>query len=301
MPTEAKQEVTLNTGSLRDAVKLGIAISAPNGPHETLKVPYAVIPQDSKIESLLSLAYPHGLPPEKPHHIKAKVSLSDAASFCRYVALYADSRTRIFADPAALGFNAVLDYHGAPSVQITDGSDQPAAAVLPQAEFRDHQAVLALKTSEQWNIWTGRAEKEIPQAEFAEFIEDNYRDIVFPSAAEMLEVARSLTAHVDVNFASKVNSRNGTTQFAYTEVLTTGQPGQSGNLEVPEKFGIQIPVLFGEKTVQVEARLRFRINGGKLKFLYKLYRPTEILADAFNLTVSDISKKLSIEVLLGSI
>ena len=302
MPAD-KEEVRLDVTALQEAVRLGTLSGTPCGPEDALKIPYAVLPQGTSIKSLLDLVYPYGLPPEKPHHIKAAVALTDAESFSKYVDLYADSRTRVFADPNALSFRAVLDYHQAPQVQVADGSatDAPTPLAAAQAEFRDHHATLALSKSDQWNLWNGKAEKEIPQAEFAEFIEDNYRDVISPAAATVLEIARDLTAHMDVNFASKVNVKNGTTQFAYQEVLTAGQLGQSGNMEVPEKFIILIPVFFGEKPVTIEARLRFRINGGKLRFIYKLYRPAELLAEAFKVVVKEIEEKLAIEVLLGSI
>lgn len=298
-------DVNIDANVLKDAVDLGQKLGLAKV--EGVEIPYAVIPNNSQMLSLLSQKYPYGLPPRKPDHIKALVNLTDAESFCRYVKLYQDARTRVFADPEKLSFLAVLDYHGssgdwASAVKsLTDGVEAPppiAVAVSP--EFLDHRVTLTLRKSDQWNLWMARNEKEVPQAEFAEFIEDNYRDISTPSPAEMLEVARDLNAHVDVSFASKVTPKNGSVRLAYQEIVT-GSAGAAGDMEVPDSFAIMIPVFYGEKPVQIEARLRFRINGGKLKFIYKLYRPAELLADAFNLAAKEIGLRLGTDVLLGSV
>lgn len=293
----AASEVNLNAAALKEAVelgqKLGVAIA------DGLEIPYAIVPSGCTVQSLIAQKYPHGLPARKPEYIKTTAHLKDADSFCRYTSLFSDARTRLFADPLSFCFRAVLDYHSAPQRMLTDGRDT-ASPSIGQAEMMAHSASFMMKSSAQWDIWIAKNEKEIPQAEFAEFIEDNYRDIREPSPAIMLEVARDLTAKVDVNFNSKVTPRNGSTQIAYQEIVQAGI-GESGKIEVPERFSICIPVFYGEKPVLIEARLRFRINGGKLKFQFKLYRPTEVQSDAFNLAAVAISQNLSMEIFMGSV
>jgi len=287
---------------LRDAVELGQRLGEPMVVGEGIEIPYAVVPKNADLVPLLHLKYPYGLPPRKPDHIKASVALGDAASFCRYVKLYQDETTRVFASPEQFGFRAILDYHPAIQKQVGDGSPEAAdlAPAPASANFTDHSATLTLKRSDQWNLWMAKNEKAIPQAEFAEFVEDNYRDIASPPPAVMLEVARDLKATIDVNFASKVTSKNGAVQLAYQEVVTAGV-GPAGNMEIPDTFSILIPVFYGEKPVQIEARLRFRIANGKLTFIYKLYRPLELLADAFQLAAVKIGETLGTDVLLGSL
>lgn len=294
----------IDAGALREAVALGQATGAMKGDGK-VDIPYVVLPDNCKVHSLLNLKFPYGLPPRKPDHIKQTVALTDAESFCKYVKLYADSRTRIFADPKALSFRAVLDYHAAPQIALplVVGSESPAAAVerLGAApEFQEHIAGLALRKSEQWDIWMSKNEKQTPQAEFAEFLEDNCMDIVTPEPARMLETARELTARTEVNFNSKIVPKNGATQFAYQEVVTAGI-GEAGKLEVPDGFTIFIPVFFGEKPRAIEARLRFRINSGKLSFFYKLYRPAEVLANSFEAAVKGIGESLDADILFGSV
>lgn len=296
-------DVNIDANVLKDAVDLGQKIGLPR--IEGVEIPYAIVPSNSTMVSLLAQRYPYGLPPRKPDHIKMAVTLSDADSFCKYVALYQDDRSRVFANPQAHSFLAVLDYHGAtntptPFIPIEDGSGTAPTPSVPSPEFMDHRATLALRKSEQWDLWIAKDGKEIPQVEFAEFLEDNYRDIFEPSPASMLEVARDLAAKSEVSFSSKVTAKSGAVQLTYNEVVNA-TVGPTGDIEVPNFFTILIPVFFGENPVKIEARLRFRINQGKLKFVYKLYRPSELLAAAFEAAALGIGQELHTEVLLGSI
>jgi uncharacterized protein YfdQ (DUF2303 family) len=264
---------------LQTAVELGQKIGQPV---TTEKIHYAILPEDSNVYSLRELQYPHGLPPER---IIANVSLADADSFCEYCLLYADDRMRVFADPLAQRFLSVLDYHGA-------GSDR-------KPEFCDHRASYKMTLSEQWKTWFGKNNVLFTQNDFADFVEDQTRDFLSPDAATMLEVARDLHAHTDVNFDSKIVPRNGQIALKYTETISSGVG--TGNLEVPELFIISIPVFFGQDKIAIQIRLRFRVSQGKLSFQYKINSATDILNNAFNSSVLEVGDKLKTKVLLGTL
>lgn len=242
---------------------------------------FTVVPNDCTLKSLQDFQYPNGI---RPDRIKADVKLADSGSFTRYVAAFADDRTRIFANPQQQSFLAVIDYHGV-------GDER-------KPEFLSHKANLQLAKDDRWNIWMSKNEKVFTQSEFAEFIEDNLSDIATPEPAFMLEVSRDLNAKVDVNFGSSVRLQNGQVKLQYQEEVKAGVG--AGNVEVPESFTIRIPVFYGTDPVSITARLRFRIVSGKLTFHYKLYRPVETLNDAFNRVVASIGETLKTDVLLGT-
>lgn len=259
-----------------------LAREATPTPQNGEKIHYAVIPQGSQLVNLKDLQYPHGVPPER---IVAAPKFQDQASFCSYVNTYKDDRTRILADVNAGSFLALIDYHGV-------GEER-------KPEFVSHRASFQLTHSEQWKLWIGQNDKLIPQAEFAEFLEDNRVDIVKPDSATLLEIAEDLQAKSDVNFASKINRVNGSAVLTFDETISTKVT--TGRIEMPESFTIRIPVFFGEAAVDISARLRFRIQDGKLKFQYKLYRPAEIKQKAFDVTRAEIAASAALEVLLGSL
>ena len=258
-----------------------LAREATPQPQTGEKVHYAVIPQGSQLVSLKDYQFPQGMRPER---ITAHPKFQDQASFTSYVNTYKDHRTRILADVNQASFVALIDYHGV-------GDEQ-------QPEFVSHRAGFQLALSEEWKLWMGFHDKQIPQAEFAEFLEDNRADIIEPDSARLVEIARDLQAKTDVNFASKINSSNGAATLQYEETIKASVT--TGRIEMPESFRIRIPVFFGEAAVEIPARLRFRISDGKLKFQYKLYRPTELRQHAFDVTRGDISEATTLEVLLGT-
>ncbi len=75
-------------------------------------------------------------------------------------------------------------------------------------------------------------------------------------------------------------------QLKYSETIK-GTYG-SGNVEVPERFTISIPVYLGCENISVTARLRYRLNSGKLTFWYDLLRAEAIEREAFLKTRSSI-------------
>lgn len=268
--------VILNSSAIDTLIGTGAKIGQPIS---TEQIHYALVPKDMDVRSLKDLQYPHGMPPNR---ICAAPALHDVDSFCSYVNAYKDARTRLFANPQTNSFTAVLDYHSAGN-----------------PEFLSHKASLTLRLSEEWTIWYGNHDKLIPQLVFAEFLEDNRTDIIRPDSATMLEVARDLQAHSDVNFASKINTVNGSAQLKWDETISS-KVG-AGVIDCPETFAIRVPVFFGEQPITVEARLRFRIGDGKLKFQYKLYRPAETLSLAFDAARERVKVVAGMDVLLGAL
>lgn len=279
----SSRTVTSTEGDTRDltalvagAVETGVALA---GPTKDEPVHYALVPTGMSIESLEDYQFPDGRPKER---IAGAVRLYDTASFTKYVEAFTDERTRVFADPRSCSFLGVLDYHVA-------GERKP--------EFLAHKAHLTLEFDDRWKIWTAKDGAWFSQTDFAEFIEDNYKDIDTPPAAAMLEVARDLHAKNEVNFDSKVSLKDGHIQMTYTENLKAGIG--TGNMEVPDTFTIRIPVFYGEHAVVLDVRLRFRITNQKLVFCYKMYRRQETLQNAFRTAVDSIAAELSTDVLMG--
>jgi len=176
--------------------------------------------------------------------------------------------TQIFATKLSRTILAILDYHC---------HDTPA--------YCEHIAKYILPFSPEWKTWTAIDGKEIPQAGFAEFIEENALDIYEPASADILEIAKSLNVKSTVDFSSAVNIDNGTTQLKWTEA----QEGKGrGNIDVPRKIKLGIPVFEGAGRIEIYAFLRTRIKEGKLSFIVKLHRREAAVNDMFDEIVNII-------------
>ncbi len=245
-------------------------------PNQT--APYLVVPKNAEVRSLEVL-----LP--APVYTRQRVTLEEAGSFVRYVKEFAGEGTRIFCHQRgnAAEFNAVIDYHrpGAPA-------------------WGAHVAILRVEPSDQWTTWLARNKQSFAQEEFAQFIEENLSDVSTPTGAELLEVVMTLQAHTDVEFETAVRLDNGNVALRYAE-NTTARAGQKGQLTIPSKFSLGIPVFKHGARYALLARLRYRIRERKLTLWYELDNWELVQEHAFNELREIVQTETEIQPFLGSV
>lgn len=236
--------------------------------------PFVVIPAGSTIQDLEEYL---GTPTRK----RGTVVLNDVQSFIAYVLAEKGAATRLYGQYTPPGFVAVFNDHS-----------EAAPA------WKDYRASYACPLSTEWKTWTTQSGRQMSQADFAAFIENNLPDIAQPPAADMLEISRSLEAKKKVNFASGIRLSNGQNELTYEEQVSG--TAAKGKLQVPEEFTIGIPVLEGGIKYAVTARLRYRIaDGGALSMWFELVRPHKILEDAVFAVWSEIEQKTELKVFNG--
>lgn len=243
--------------------------------------PVLIVPDGHKVVPLADVVYNEHR--DHPERKTGNVLVSDAASFTRYWDLFHDEDSQAFADRDSATVLAILDYHHASSER--------------KARWKKHQCTLKLRQTEEWQKWTGNNNKSKNQEDFAEFLEDNAPDIIKPDSATFIEAARDLKETREVNFQSKVNPVSGAVQFTYVD-QASGKIG-SQNMEIPDRFTISIPIFDGMPRVEISARLRYRIQSGKLSLWYSLHRADAKERDAFTAVVSDIAKAIGKAVFMG--
>lgn len=229
----------------------------------------------------------HTIPPlEKPlTRIRQSVAMYDTASFTAYVNRYKSNSTRLFAVPGHLTndkkaiVSAILDYHS--------------------PEKPDHGAHVARylpRYSEQWLRWSG-AGQPMPQANFAEFIEENRADIRSPDAAQLLDIVSKFKATKKQEYNSVVHQPNGNIVVGWSdETEYAGKPG----VTVPAGLELGIPVFFKGTLYSVPVLMRYRLSEGKLSFTVKLDAPAVVEQAAFDEITGSISEATGIEIYLGT-
>lgn len=209
--------------------------------------------------------------------------LFDEASFIDYVNRFKSEESRIFAVPGHLSpdkqarVTAALDYHGPSKPQRCQ-----------------HVVSFAPRYSEQWVRWTKAP--PMPQAAFAEFIEENRIDIIDPDAAVLLDMVSKFRATRKQDYDSVVYQPNGDIVVAWSDKTeSAGKPGVS----VPDGLKLGIPVFFRDIPVKVPCFMRYRLSDGKLTFAVKVDRPEYIEQDAFDLITKRIGEQTAITPYLG--
>jgi uncharacterized protein YfdQ (DUF2303 family) len=216
-----------------------------------------------------------------PTRFRGAVKVQDVKSFVALVNEFKGDSTKLFGTVSPSTFVGVFNVHSA--------KGGPG--------WGDHRVSYSCPLSTEWKTWTGSDKKGMNQVDFAQFIEDNLPDIV--DGATMLEVSRTLEAKKKVNFASGIRLHDGQNQFTYEEQIE-GTAGK-GQIKVPETFDLGIPVFEGGPRYKVEARLRYRINDGKLVLWYDLTRPHKILEDAVKAVWAEIETATELTILNAAI
>ena len=217
-----------------------------------------------------------------PRRKIAKVKMHDAESFIDYTKRHGsltDSTIWCIADYKAgkVGFTAILNDHGEED---------------NQAAFRDHRATFSPEFSEEWNRWTGMNKKPFNQAAFAEYIEENLKDIASvegsPTGSQMLEMALAFEANQDMKFKSAIRLQSGGVQMAFTQ---DDDAGTLAKMSAFDRFTIGFPVFWNGDAYRIDARLRYRVREGKLTFWFELIRQDLILEAATQTLIALIRDK----------
>ena len=222
---------------------------------------------------------PHALPVHLPKIISQQVTLQNADALVDYCNRFKGAESLLFADVTQSSLVAAIDYHG------------PGAAALVA-----HRASLELPYSEEWKTWHGISGSMMEQLAFARFIEENAPDIKAPDASSLLEAVRDLQARRSVNFIKAVRTASDNESFEFTD---NTEARTKGDLELPTRFLLQIPVYFGDPPTELYAFLRWKLDDAKLSLGIKLHRAEHVRQAAFKLIVTGAVERTGIMAVFG--
>jgi len=228
-----------------------------------------VIPDGYKLENTESLL-------ETPNRIRENVKLTRAESFWGYVNDFKNDGSLIFANAATRTFIAVLDYHRSDT----------------EPRWGSHVATLSLPFSAEFTAWGKNDRKPLSQQDFAEWLEDRLIDVTEPEGAKLLTIASALEATKTLKFKSATRLDNGDSALSFEETT-------SGAVKIPATFTLGIPVFEGEEPIEIQCRLRYRIDGG-LKFTYLMEDPSEIVRKRFIEIGKRIESETECQLVFGS-
>ena len=138
----------------------------------------------------------------------------------------------------------------------------------------DDVAVYDLKHTPEWDVWTRGDGLVLGQADFCEFIEDNLKDIVQPTGADMLQMVSDFRQRTQVEYGSSYRTSDGQQSLTYQETKT----GANKEMALPAEMLLHLPVVLGAESIttyEMKARLYVRVDkdSHRLRFVYKLIRP----------------------------
>lgn len=266
---------TTEAAVVADLARRSTTIATPDG-----RV-FAIVPDGAE---LAEVSDEHKLKIAPPRYINQAVTLQTKESLIGYVDDFKGDATRLFADIDRNLIVAQIDYH----------ARDKAAQIA-------HRASLQLSYSEEWKLWTSISGKLMGQLEFARFIEENAADVRAPDAAELIEVVRDLQANRKVNFVKAVRTATENENFEFTD--ETNLSSKRGEIEIPTKFKLGLPVYFGEPDTEVYAFLRWKLDkdAGGLALGIQLHRIEHVRQAVFKAIVLEIAETTARPALFGKL
>lgn len=214
---------------------------------------------------------------DAPRRRIAKVTLDTTESLVQYLARHGNEATALYADPSRLSVQAVID----------------------DDVHRGHSATLILKRTIECARWFGAHSKYMDQEAFAQLVEDGLGEIARPAGADLLELAQSMHASSSASFRSGLRLQDGRVQFSYVEEIDA-RAGADGQMTIPATITLVFAPFEGASDMQIEARLRYRIGGGKLTLGVWLIDGEQAIRTAFDDEIDRIDSSSSFRPLIGS-
>lgn len=220
----------------------------------------------------------------KPPRKTGTTLVRDVDSFMAYFDKHGTDDSEVYADVERRTITAVLDAHTA-----------------EDARWGSHRLQLTLRETTAWRAWLSMDGQLVPQAAFAEFIEDNLVDLVEPTAATMLELAESFEVTTSAEFQSSQRLDSGARRFSYVEEQT-GKAGHKGDITIPATLTLALRPFEGSEPYKVTARFKYRLDKAKgaLTLGFKIERPGDTLTAAFEDIRTLIDSAVPMAVLNGA-
>jgi len=228
-----------------------------------------------------------------PRRVRQSVALLDAGSFIDYVNRFKSADSLIFSNVTESNatFTAILDYH---KKDLT-------------ADYCAHRASFTTQPTPEWATWLKANRVPMSQVDFATWLEDNLKlfvtgpDEASPTAAELLELVRTLHGHQNARFSSNLRLQTGAFSASYDEdtevkgTITT----KPGSIDLPAQITGGFPLFQGGEAYAVPARLKSRIVERKLMLHFETISLPQLVRENIMAVVKQVADKTGIIPMLG--
>jgi len=238
-------------------------------------VPHELGPSVLVTDGELAVTDLEGLLPI-PRRPTGTVKVLGEASFVHAVNRWGDdATTTVYVDTARKQMTAVLNDVKPDSIP----------------GWRDWRVVYTVPISEAFAPWVDADGALVGQVDFAQFIEENMGAVAEPAGRDLYAIVTTLEGSVEATWKHRHRDADGSRTFHYAEE-STAAAGEAGDLTVPPTFTLVVPVFEGGEPREIVAKLRYRVNGGKLLLGFVLTGLGEIVRDEFQAAVERVQDGL---------
>lgn len=265
-----------------------------------LRTPMVLIPEGQMPAHQSLVAVPNNFKTEvldteknqpAPRRKLARVSVSELESFIDYLTRHGKpDQTTIWTEvdypKGRIAFTGIINDNGCES---------------DHSAWRDHLVSFSPAFSEEWKTWTEKDHKAMSQVEFATFLEDNLKDIAsadgMPTGTQMYEMATNLQMTFDNSIKSQVRTQSGGVRLEFVDAENQETVTK---MDVFRQFALGLKVFRNGAGYQVNARLRYRKQEGRLLFWYELIRPDLTMEDASKDLIASLREQIDFPFFYGN-
>lgn len=237
---------------------------------------------------------------KKPERRDGTARASTLISFADLINYHKDASSVLFAksDWPSPNLTAIIDYH--------TSEHKP--------RHLSHRIVYDFPVTDEFKAWIDRDAKPFSQTEFAAFVEDHAAELASPLAAEkseyealfkasfatpstMVTLSRGLQVTVEAVVKNHVTLQSGEGEILFAEEHLNSK---GDKLTVPGLFMVSVPAFVDGEPVRIPARLRYRVNGGKVTWFYQLYRWKFWLRTRVQQDLVEVGKETGIKTFEGT-
>ena len=170
------------------------------------------------------------------------------------------------------------------------GVDVDGRRVRVAGDYGDHRVALTLRHTPEYEAWkTGQSLTD--QTTFARRMQDGELEITDPAPATMLEIAETFHATSESKFKSGRRLQDGRRSFTFEED-TQASAGENGDVIIPERFKLAMPIYVGGDTYAIECRLQWQYRP-QFHIGYTFIRPEVVLDHAFASIVGQVTENIA--------
>lgn len=177
-----------------------------------------------------------------------------------------------------------------------------------EARFGDHRISYEFPLTEEFKAWVEANARPMGQDVFAAFLEEHAAELAAPMDGERAEyerlfgeamatpqevvmLSRHLEVHVNAKAKQGVRLQTGERQVEFSEdhVNAKGE-----KVSIPGVFMVSVRAFVDGEAVRIPARLRYRIAGGDIKWLYQLYRWEFFLREQVQRDLEEAAQKTAL-------
>ncbi len=235
---------------------------------------------------------------DHPYRKKGTARFKVPESFVEYVNKHQLPNSVIYAKVDKSERNAPLTV-----TAVFNDHDAETEKKGAEAGWQDFRAILVPEASHEWRTWTANSGKQMSQFEFAQFLDDNIKDISsgqddYPTGTQMLQMALAFELSQDKRIKSAIRIQSGGTNIEYVE---DDDASTVARMQAFDKFMLGIPVFWRGQAYAIEAKLRYRVREGKLTLWYDLVRTDVVVDDAVEQVLQAVSAGTGSSILYGEI